>query len=221
MIKFGLNMNMNMKSNKHFMGPTLSEFEHQSIHPFLIRLHQIATLSPPFILQFKNPPTQKSSHSEINNISFAEFNLIQSNPINHTYLLPIQLLRRRNQPNRGDTIRRMSAARRQAAGGSPRVGGGAVGRGGGGEEEEVREIAGGGVGVEGAGVEHVRRGGAPQPLGEGLEGAVEVAGGEEALVDLDGVAPGGGDGPVVFGEIAHALLQQPRFVDGGGLHEEF
>lgn len=74
--------------------------------------------------------------------------------------------------------------------------------------------------MEGAGVEHVRGGGTPQPLAEGLEGAVEVAGREEALVDLDGVAPRGGDGPVVFLEIADALLQEPGFVDGGSFHEE-
>lgn len=82
----------------------------------------------------------------------------------------------------------------------------------------MRSVA--GIGGERAGVEHVRRRGALPPLGEGFPRAVQIAGGENGGVYLDGVAPGGGDGPVVLVEIANAVLKQPGLVECGGFHEE-
>lgn len=68
-------------------------------------------------------------------------------------------------------------------------------------------------------VEEEERPGGFAPGREGLERHVQVAGEDDGLVEVEGVAPGYGEGPVGGLVVAYALLQHPRLVGSCGLHE--
>lgn len=89
--------------------------------------------------------------------------------------------------------------------------------GGGAEEELVGGVA-GVIGGE-ARVEDEEGGGVLGPWPEGLEGAVQGAGEDDGLVEVDGVAPRDGEGPVLGLVVAYHLLQQPRLVGFRRCHE--
>ena len=78
------------------------------------------------------------------------------------------------------------------------------------EEEHVGGLA--GVGVGPARVEDVERRPGAAPWPESLERLSEEAAGQEGLVDVGGVAPRDGEGPVGGAVVADGLLEEARVV---------
>lgn len=71
----------------------------------------------------------------------------------------------------------------------------------------------------GPGVEGVRPIAEGAPGAEGVEGGLEVLGGPEGGVDLDGVAPRHGHGPVALVVVAEALLHEAGGVQAVRAHQ--
>lgn len=68
-------------------------------------------------------------------------------------------------------------------------------------------------------VEEEERPGGFAPRRERLERLLQLAGEDDGFVEVDGVAPRDGEGPVGGLVVAYALLQHPRLVGCCRLHE--